>query len=227
MTPERPGIPAVNSWRIAGPYFESCNCDAICPCRRVNGQAGNGVDLCQFALAWSVKDGYFDDLDLAGRQMVMVGSWDYDGSGWPWQVGVFVDGQASDPQREVLSGILTGRYGGTPSRQYGRAIAEVLFVESADITIDHTKNHQSIKVVGHVEARERERYRTDSKVTCGIPGHDRDGYEVVMKSLEVHASKLAFSYSGNCGYSSSFDYRSEEQAGRRRFAFRRKTPTDP
>lgn len=216
----------MSSWRIAGPYFESCNCDAICPCRRVNGRAGNGVDLCQFALAWSVKEGYFDDLDLAGRQMVMVGSWDYDGSDWPWQVGVFVDGHASGPERDVLAGILTGRYGGTPGRQYAQAIEEVLFVEPADITIDHTKNQQSIKVVGHVEARERERYPTDSKITCGIPGHDRDGYEVVMDNLEVRTSKLAFSYSGNCGYSSTFDYRSEEQGRGRRFALRRKTQTD-
>ncbi|MFL5406640.1 MAG: hypothetical protein ACJ79O_12365 [Myxococcales bacterium] len=25
------------SWRIAGAYFESCNCKAICPCRMVGG----------------------------------------------------------------------------------------------------------------------------------------------------------------------------------------------
>lgn len=216
----------MSSWRIAGPYFESCNCDAICPCRRVDGHAGSGVDLCQFALAWSVKEGYFDDLDLAGRRMVMVGSWDYDGADWPWKVGVFVDAQASGPQRDVLAGILTGRHGGTPSRQYARAIEEVLFVESADIAIDHTKGRQSITVAGHVTAREREPYPTSANVSCGIPGHDQVGYEVVMDGLDVRAQGLAFSYKGNCGYSSSFDYQSDEQAGRRKFSFTRGTSTD-
>jgi len=27
------------SWRIAGRYLEACNCEAICPCRRVGGVA--------------------------------------------------------------------------------------------------------------------------------------------------------------------------------------------
>ena len=31
---------AAVSWRIRGTYFESCNCDAICPCRRIDGVPG-------------------------------------------------------------------------------------------------------------------------------------------------------------------------------------------
>ena len=28
------------SWEISGTYLEACNCDPICPCRRVDGKAG-------------------------------------------------------------------------------------------------------------------------------------------------------------------------------------------
>ena len=35
---------AAVSWRISGSYFESCNCDAICPCRRIDGEAGRTLD---------------------------------------------------------------------------------------------------------------------------------------------------------------------------------------
>ena len=28
------------SWHIQGSYFEACNCDAICPCRRIDGMPG-------------------------------------------------------------------------------------------------------------------------------------------------------------------------------------------
>jgi hypothetical protein len=30
----------MSGWRIAGRYFESCNCEAICPCRMVGGRLG-------------------------------------------------------------------------------------------------------------------------------------------------------------------------------------------
>jgi hypothetical protein len=212
----------MSSWRIAGPYFESCNCDAICPCRRVDSRSGSAVDLCQFALAWTVTEGHFEDIDLGGRQAVMVGYWEPDGSDWPWTVGIFVDAAASDTQREALAGILTGRYGGTPSRQYAAAIVTFLFTEPAEISIDHAPGGQSINVRGHVSARAKTRYSTDARVSCGIPGHERDGYEVVMEGLDVHAEGMDFSYSGNCGFSASYDYRSDSDPPPRRWNRRRK-----
>lgn len=51
---------AVTDWRLTGRYVEACNCDAICPCRRVSGEGGRAqYELCQFALAWTVDDGHF------------------------------------------------------------------------------------------------------------------------------------------------------------------------
>ena len=36
-----PGVPEPHvGWRIAGSYFESCNCEAICPCRKIDGVPG-------------------------------------------------------------------------------------------------------------------------------------------------------------------------------------------
>ena len=28
------------NWQISGTYLEACNCDAICPCRRIDGRQG-------------------------------------------------------------------------------------------------------------------------------------------------------------------------------------------
>ena len=42
-------------WRVAGSYFEACNCEAICPCRRQGGQkltTGSTYGVCDFALSW-------------------------------------------------------------------------------------------------------------------------------------------------------------------------------
>jgi hypothetical protein len=43
-------------------------------------------------------------------------------------------------------------------------------------------------------------------VTCVIPGHERDGEELVADELFVEDGPLAFSYRGVCGYGSTFDY---------------------
>ena len=197
-------------WRIAGPYFESCNCEAICPCRTVDSSPGSRATYryCQFAIGWSVAEGRHGELDLAGRQVVMVGYWDEDERGAPWRVGVYVDEGATEMQREVLAGIVTGREGGSPARQYAGAISDVLFVQPAAINIDHT-DPQRIEVRGHVEARAAARFVTDSTVSCGVPGHDRKGYEVVMDLLEVNAGALDFAFERRCGFVATFDYRSD------------------
>ena len=203
--------PAQPRWRIAGPYFESCNCEAICPCRTVDGNAGSRAMFryCQFAIGWTVAEGYYGALDLSGRSGVMVGYWDEDERGAPWRVGVYVDDGATDAQRELLAGLLTGRHGGTPARQYAGAISEVLFVEPASVEIDHQDGSQRIHVRGHVEAMAARRFETDSSVSCGVPGHDRAGYEVVMDRLDVTGGGLEFAFDGRCGFAASFDYRSD------------------
>lgn len=46
-------------WAVAGSYFEACNCEAICPCRRVGERAGGRsvYGICQFALSWQISQG--------------------------------------------------------------------------------------------------------------------------------------------------------------------------
>ena len=199
------------SWRIAGPYFESCNCEAICPCRSVDGRPGSRATYryCQFAVGWTVAGGHYGEVNLSGRQVVMVGYWDEDEVGAPWRVGVYVDDGASGVQAELLSGIVTGRHGGSPARQYAGAISEVLFTEPASVEIDHTPGEQRIKVRGCVEARAASRYETSSTVTCGVPGHDREGYEVIMDVLQVSGGGFDFAFDRRCGFAASFDYRSD------------------
>ena len=63
------------TWRVAGTYYETCNCDAVCPCRRLNGKPGgrSQYELCQFLLSWRIDSGAADDVDLSGRLVAMAG----------------------------------------------------------------------------------------------------------------------------------------------------------
>jgi len=110
----------------------------------------------------------------------------------------------------LLGGIVTGQEGGSPRKQYAGAISEVMFVAPAAIEIGHDAGRQHILVGGHVEVRARGRFDTSATVSCGVPGHDRAGYEVVTSVLDVKgAGAFEFSYTGRCGFVASFDYRSD------------------
>ena len=74
------------TWAITGTYLESCNCEAICPCRSVGGRKGgrSTYGVCLGALSWAVVDGHLDDVDLSGLGAVIVMRYDDDEPGSPW-----------------------------------------------------------------------------------------------------------------------------------------------
>src|SRR3954463_11875284 len=115
----RPGSPEIRSaesedrsgrdemsWRIRGTYFESCNCDAICPCRRIDGVAGgrstHGVCTgvlswliegggggprqggCGGLLWWLIEGGGGDGIALAGVPVALGSRYSDDEPGSPW-----------------------------------------------------------------------------------------------------------------------------------------------
>ena len=84
------------SWSVEGTYFEACNCLPICPCRQVGGRDGgrSTFGVCDFALSWWIRRGHAGDLDLTGRQVVMVGNYHDDEPGSPWTVALFIDDAA-------------------------------------------------------------------------------------------------------------------------------------
>ena len=89
-------------WRVSGSYFEVCNCEAICPCRRQGGMkltTGSSYGVCEFALSWFVLNGHLDAVDLSGRAVVLAGRYRDDEPNKPWRVSLYVDEQASPAGR--------------------------------------------------------------------------------------------------------------------------------
>jgi len=197
-------------WRVAGTYFESCNCDAVCPCRRTDGgDGGNSTHgVCDFALSWWVQEGHHGDEKLDGLAVVMAGSY-VDRPSWkPWEVALLVDERASVRAQSALAEIFLGKAGGTPMANYTMAIGAVRSVRPAKIRLDHRRGHERIEVEAAVEVEAGEAAAPEGAVSCGIPGHDHPGTEVHAKLLSVEESGLKFRYSGVCGFTTSFDYSS-------------------
>src|SRR5439155_14628657 len=124
-------------WSVEGSYFEACNCLPICPCRQIGGRDGtrSTFGVCDFALSWWITHGHFGEVDLAGRRVVMVGSYDDDEPGSPWTVMLFIDDEANPRQHEALADIFLGRVGGTPSKNYTPAIQSVAGIHAAAISL--------------------------------------------------------------------------------------------
>ena len=200
------------SWRVAGTYLESCNCLAICPCRRVGGRPGDRstYGVCQGALSWAIERGHAGDVDLSGLAAVLACRYDDDEPGSPWDFMLYVDERADASQREAIEAILSGAWGGTavahfpwafkPSRQLG--------VRAVPIEVGHHERRGWFRAGQYVSVRVGGPVSDPEPVTCIIPGHERTGAEHHGDVLRVSDDPLAFEFSGRCAYQSTFDYAS-------------------
>ena len=198
------------SWRIHGTYFESCNCDAVCPCRRIDGVPGGRSThgVCTGVLSWLIEQGAADGTDLSGLPVALACCYRDDEPGSPWTWTLYLDAGASSEQRTALENIFTGRLGGDAERHFPWAwkASELVAVRPVAIEVDHTRRRQRLRIRDRVSVRIRDRYDGGETVTCVIPGHERAGEELVADELVVEDGPLAFNYRGVCGYGSTFDY---------------------
>jgi hypothetical protein len=198
------------SWHIRGTYFESCNCDAICPCRRVDGVAGGRSThgVCMGVLSWLIEAGDADGVDLAGQPVALALSYSDDEPGSPWTWILYLDANGSDAQRSALEQIFTGRLGGDALQHFPWAWKDstLVAVRPVEIEVEHEPRRQWLRIRDHISLRIRDCYAEQGQVTCVIPGHDRTGEELLTDELSVQDGPLGFSFSGTCGYASSFDY---------------------
>jgi hypothetical protein len=198
------------SWAIRGSYFESCNCDPICPCRRADGVPGGRSThgICTGVLSWLIEQGNAGGTDLAGLTVALAIRYDDDEPGSPWTWILYLDERADEEQRAALEAIFAGRLGGDAQTHFPWAWkpSNLVDVRPVAIELDHTPRRQWLRIRDHVTLRIRERYAGRETVTCVIPGHDRDGEELVAEELRVEDGPLAFDYDGTCGYGSTFAY---------------------
>jgi hypothetical protein len=200
-------------WSVAGTYLEACNCEAICPCRRVGGKAGgrSTYGICEGALSWKVVDGHAGDVGLAGLGAILVVRYSDDEPGSPWTYFLYVDERGDERQQEALVQIFTGALGGSAADHFPWAWKESnpLGWRATKLEIEHTPRRGWFRAGGEVTLRVGEPVADQEPVTCVIPGHDRSGIELVAEVLRVEEGPLSFEVHGRCAYESTFAYSSD------------------
>jgi hypothetical protein len=200
------------AWELRGTYLEACNCEVICPCRRVGGRQGgrSTYGICEGALSWSIAEGRCDDVDLSGLAAVVACRYDDDEPGSPWTVFLYVDERGDLAQREALAQIFTGELGGTPTQQFPWVWKErnLLGWRAAPIEVEHTRRGR-FWAGGQVTLKVGDPVADQEPVTCVIPGHHRDGEELHAELLRVEEGPLSFEVTGRCAYRTTFGYSSE------------------
>jgi hypothetical protein len=198
------------TWRVAGTYVESCNCDPICPCRRIDGRPGgrSTYGVCLGALSWIVEEGHLDGTDLSGLNVALASRYSDDEEGSPWSIVLYLDERGRQEQLAALERIFLGQVTGTQIDHFPWAWKRsiVLAVRPARIELDHTPRRQWFRVRDVLSVRIRGSVDDLATVTCVIPGHEQAGEELVAEELRVDDASLQFDYQGNCGYAARFDY---------------------
>ena len=148
-----------------------------------------------------------DEVDLAGLPVALAIRYSDDEPGSPWTAVLYLDMRASEQQRTALEAIFTGQLGDAERHfPWTRKDSRVVAVRPVEIEVDHTRRRQRLRVRDLVSVRIRDRHDNDATVSCGIPGHEQPGEELVTDEMLVEDDELRFRWRGTCGYGATFDY---------------------
>ena len=123
------------SWKANGQYYETCNCDFVCPCLPGQLSVSPTRPPCLFAMAFQIERGSYGAVTLDGLGFIVLGTTPEAMIKGNWSVGVIVDDRASAEQRDAIVAIASGSAGG-PMAALSPLVGNFLGTESAPIRFD-------------------------------------------------------------------------------------------
>ena len=134
----------MSTWRVSGDVLIACNCDFGCPC---NFNARPSKGFCQGGWIWMIQQGHVGDVDLGGLGLAVFAKWPgaiHEGGG---QATAYIDERANPNQREALSRVLGGEFGGP----WGLFIKTYALGPATPAPFDvHLEAHASRAAIGDV-----------------------------------------------------------------------------
>lgn len=132
------------TWSLKGTYFESCNCDAACPCVFLSAPTEGD---CTVMIGWHIEEGNDDSVSLDGLNVALAVYTPGHMLQTQWKAAAYVDARATEEQRNALLKIFGGQAGGHPARLAGH-IGELLGAAAADIDFSTDGGAYRLKIAG-------------------------------------------------------------------------------
>ncbi len=137
----------IPAWQITGQYFESCNCEVLCPCLLSRAQARPTEGHCDVVIAIRVESGHFGPTPLDGLNAVLVVYTPGVMAKGGWTVACYVDAQGDVAQRHGLEAICAGQAGG-PLGRFAPLIATRLPTRTVPISFEGRGKTRTVQVPG-------------------------------------------------------------------------------
>ena len=136
------------AWQITGDYFESCNCDVVCPCLfspnpPLTSQPTAGA--CEVAFIFHIDQGKYDATPLDGLNVALMVRTPGPMAQGNWSVALYLDERANGQQSQALQTIFTGADGG-PMAALAPLISTVLGAKAVPINFQKVGKRRSVEI---------------------------------------------------------------------------------
>ena len=188
---------AAPAWNVSGQYYETCNCDFVCPC--VPGQLAvrptNGD--CQFAMAFQIEHGSYGAISLDGLGFIILGLTPEEMGKGNWSVGIVTDARASADQREAITSIASGAAGG-PIAAVAGLVGTFLGVASAPIHFERSGVKWSVIASGLVDMAAEGAMGINPAATEPLSlsgtGHPANDRFTLARAVKSHVNALGLTW---------------------------------
>ncbi len=129
-------------WKVAGKYFEACNCEAICPCIVFSPPT---TGECIVVLGWQIEEGHHGDTDLSGLNAALAAHAAGNMKDGNWRVALYIDSNADEAQASAIGAIFSGQAGGH-LENLAPLIGEVMGAKPASISLQANGKRFSMSI---------------------------------------------------------------------------------
>src|SRR4051812_34700867 len=193
------------AWKLDGTYFETCSCEAVCPCT-ASFSFGAHYDYCRVVLVFHITDGDVEGTDVSGLTVAALADTPKVMTDGNWRMGVFIDAAASDEQAEKLGGVFSGALGG-PMEALGPLVGENLGVERAPIEVREDGVTHSVRIGDAVdfEVEDVVPFGSESGAPAQLTGifHPAGSELNVARATRSAIDAFGIAYEGRSAFSTS------------------------
>lgn len=199
----------MTQWKLSGLYFESCNCEAACPCVFTSPPSQG---QCTALIAWHIEHGMYGEVALDGLNVALAVHAPGTMVETKWTAAAYVDERADAAQEAALHAIFSGQAGGHPAL-LASFIDKMLGTRKVPMNFQGQGKRSSLSIPGIAEAEiELLEGQGGQAVTvsghplCVAPGEPAQ----VARSKRFHLTDYdwQWQFSGKAGFASPFTYAS-------------------